>query len=208
MISFHHVRQAATLDFDALQAQLRMAPMGRERMQPDPNKPPRDSAVLILVYPKRGTGLHLILTKRTDTLRGHSGQVSFPGGRCDDTDTSYEHTALRETCEEIGVCGNDIHVIGRLNTLWIPPSNYNVVPVLGIMQREPDIVPNPAEVAQVLHFPLRHLLNDDLKQTTQMTFREKDYDVPYYDVEGHIVWGATCMMLSELEHRLQAVLAS
>ena len=209
MITFQHIREAIALPahFDSLDAQMQMAPVGRARMQPNPDKPPRQSAVLLLIYPKLGERLHLILTKRTSHLRGHSGQVSFPGGRRDPEDPTYEATALRETCEELGICGEHIEIIGRLNKLWIPPSNFDVYPVVGLMQREPQITPSPDEVEKVLHMPLPALIDDMTKQVTQMNFRGQAIDVPYYDVQGHIVWGATCMMLSEFEQRLLTVLS-
>ena len=116
-----------------------MSPAGRERMFPNPDKPPRQSAVLVLIHPKAGQGLHIALTKRTTSLRGHSGQVSFPGGSRDEDDDSFEDTALRETCEEIGICTqSSINLIGRLTTMWIPPSNFEVVPVVATMLSEPE----------------------------------------------------------------------
>lgn len=208
MITFQHIRQALALPtFDGVSAQMAMSPSGRPGMQPDPNNPPRQSAVLILVYPRLGQGLHLVLTKRTATLRGHSGQVSFPGGKRDPEDASFEATALRETCEELGICDSArITLLGRLACVWIPPSNFNVMPVVAMMQSEPKFTPNPHEVASVLHLSLRDLLDDGRKCLTQMHFRGRSIDVPYYDVDDEIVWGATCMILSELEQRLHKVL--
>lgn len=210
MLTFKHIEKAVNLpDVNGLEAQMGMAPSGREHMKPDPENPPRQSAVLILIYPKVGEGLHLVLTKRTDHLRGHSGQVSFPGGSRDEDDHSYEHTALREACEEIGLCEQSrVNLVGRLSTMWIPPSNFEVVPVVATMQFEPELKASPSEVAQILYMPLKSLFDEKTKKTTQMTFRDMVFDVPYYDVQGHIVWGATAGMLSELEFRLKTVLKS
>lgn len=208
MISFKHIEQALNLpDFDGFQAQVAMAPAGREHMSPDPDNPPRQSAVLVLIHPKMGEGLQIVLTKRTTQLRGHSGQVSFPGGSRDEEDDSFEYTALRETCEEIGICEQSgINLIGRLSTMWIPPSNFEVVPIVATMQYEPEMIPSPAEVDRVLHMPLDALLDDTIKKTTEMTFFNTVFDVPYYDVDEQIVWGATAGMLRELELRLKIVL--
>lgn len=210
MLTVNHIKQALNLrDFDSFEAQMGMSPTGRELMMPDPANPPRQSAVLVLIYPKIGDGLHLILTRRTEHLRGHSGQISFPGGRRDEDDHSYEHTALRETCEEIGLCEQSrVNLLGRLSTMWIPPSNFEVVPIVATMQSEPDLKASPSEVAQILYMPLKSLFDDETKKTTEMTFRDMVFDVPYYDVQGHIVWGATAAMLSELEKRLKTVLES
>lgn len=208
MLTVSHIEKALILpDFDGFNAQMGMSPAGRGRMQPKPDKPPRQSAVLILIYPDVDQNLHLILTKRTEHLSGHSGQVSFPGGRCDESDVSREDTALRETCEEIGVCDrSQIRILGRLTNLWIPPSNYEVTPIVATIDHKPEIVPSPSEVAQVLYLSLADLLGDKLKKTTPMTFRGQVFDVPYYDVQGHVVWGATAAMLSEFEARLKTVI--
>ena len=208
MLTFKHIEQAMNLpDFDGFQAQMGMAPAGRERMQPNPDNPPRQSAVLVLIHPKAGDGLHIVLTKRTNALRGHSGQISFPGGSRDEDDHSFEHTALRETCEEIGICEQShINLVGRLTSMWIPPSNFEVVPVVATMLSEPEMTPSPAEVERILHMPLNTLLDDSIKKTTEMSFRDMTFDVPYYEVDEQIVWGATAGMLRELEIRLKTVL--
>jgi 8-oxo-dGTP pyrophosphatase MutT (NUDIX family) len=208
MITFKDIEQALNLqDFDGQTAQMGMAPTGRSLIKADPDNPPRQSAVLVLIYPEMGEGLHLILTKRTDHLNGHSGQVSFPGGSVDEDDASYIDTALREACEEVGICSQtQVKIIGRLTTMWIPPSNFDVHPIVAMMTREPKITPNPDEVAAVLHMPLSALLDDATKKKTKMALRDFNLDVPYYDVGGHIVWGATAGMLSELELRLKQVL--
>ena len=208
-ITIEHVKQALALrNFDAFQAQMGMSPSGRERMLPKANNPPRQSAVLVLIYPKYDTGLNILLTKRTAHLRGHSGQVSFPGGSVDDTDTSHEHTALRETCEEVGICEQErIQILGRLSKMWIPPSNFDVHPIVASMPSTPHMTLSTHEVANVHHMPLSALVDDMTKKTTQMTFRNMQIDVPYYDVDAQVVWGATAAMLSELESRLKQVIA-
>ncbi|MGB7342455.1 MAG: CoA pyrophosphatase [Phototrophicaceae bacterium] len=210
LVTIQHVKQSLKLsNFDSFQAQMGMSPSGREQMLPKRDNPPRQSAVLVLICETPTDDLQLILTKRTDHLRGHSGQVSFPGGSCDADDPSYEHTALRETCEEIAVCDTShIQLLGRLSKMWIPPSNFEVVPVVASMAYKPEMNPSPDEVAQILTLSLTTLLDEKTKKTTPMKFRGTTFDVPYYDVAGQIVWGATAAMLSELEHRLKVVLSA
>jgi 8-oxo-dGTP pyrophosphatase MutT (NUDIX family) len=210
-ITFKHIRQAMRLaNFDPLMAQARMAPQSRpmRQLKPAQGMPPaKQAGVLVLIYPEVGDGLHIVLTRRQAHLRGHSGQISFPGGRWDDTDTDFVATALRETCEELGLCERTrIDVLGMLSKVYIPPSNHDVHPVVGLMTNKPRLEPNPDEVAEAFSLPLRDLLNPAIKRTMQREFNGKSFDVPYYDVQGHQVWGATAAMLSELEQRLHTVL--
>lgn len=201
-VTLDDLRAAVTLaDFDVAAAHASMAP-GAPRLRPASGA--RQAGVLILVYPDTN-GLRLVLTRRTDTLRGHSGQISFPGGRRDPQDTSFTATALRETCEELGLCGADITVLGTLTPIYIPPSNFEVFPTVGALTGPPVFTPNPAEVAEVLTFPVDNLLNPRYKSTEDWLFQETPVRIPFYTVQQHKVWGATAIMLSELEHRLRQV---
>ncbi len=201
-VTLADLRAAVALaDFDAVAAHTRMAPH-LPRLRPATGA--RQAGVLILVYPE-GDGLRLVLTRRTDTLRGHSGQISFPGGRRDPHDVSFTATALRETCEELGLCGADITVIGTLTPIYIPPSNFEVFPTVGALDTPPVFTPNPAEVAEVLTFPVDNLLNPRYKSEEDWLFQDTRVRIPFYTVAHHKVWGATAIMLSELEHRLRRV---
>lgn len=204
-ITFEHVQAALTLEaFDCARAQGHMAPNPRGTLPKFKGLPPKEAAVLALVYPE-DDGLHVLLTLRSPDLRGHSGQVSFPGGRCDPEDDSYITTALRETDEELGI-REGITVYGEMSAFYIPPSHYNVHPVVGGIDYKPEVTPNPYEVAAVFSFRLVHLLDDSSKKHEVRQFNGMDIQVPYYLVAGHKVWGATAVMLSEFEHRLRTVL--
>ena len=199
------VRAALALPaFDVEAAWQAMIPGSRQRF-PQPDEPARQAGVLVLLYPLMDE-LHVVLTRRTDTLRGHSGQISFPGGKRDPHDRSLVDTARRETCEELGICADDLDIIGSLSTVYIPPSNFEVYPSVAMLPDVPHFSPNPAEVAEVFSVPLAALLDHSFKASEYRDFQGTSYLIPYYALNGHKVWGATAIMLSELEGRLRAVL--
>ncbi|GAB4513511.1 MAG: hypothetical protein OHK0046_14280 [Anaerolineae bacterium] len=203
-VTLEHLRAAASLkEFDHQSAQGHMAPVPRGPLPENQGFPPREAGVLALAYPDQDQ-LHVILTRRADHLRGHSGQISFPGGRRDPEDESFTATALRETCEELGLC-DGITVLGSMAPFYIPPSHYNVYPTVGMIDHKPELHPNPEEVAEVFAFCLDDLLDEKFKHTEYREFNGFRVLIPYYLVRGHKVWGATAVMLSELEHRLRQV---
>ncbi len=205
MVTFNDLDAALALpDFDPVPAQMRMVPPVR-RFVPPEGVTPRTAGVLVLIYPE-ADGLHILLTRRTEALRSHSGQISFPGGRYSpDQDDSFTATALRETCEELGLC-DDVRILGSLSRLYIPPSNFEVYPTVAALDAPPRCIPNPDEVAEVFSLPIRDLLDANTKQSEDRPYQGSPISVPYYAVRGHKVWGATAAMLSELESRLRTVL--
>ena len=205
LITFDHVRRALALrDFKSARAQGLMAPVPRGWQKRD--DPAKRAGVLILIYPEVDGRLNAVLTLRNADLRGHSGQVSFPGGQQDAQDESLTATALRETCEEIGICRARLSILGAMPGFYIPASHYDVYPTVAGSDEIPDFVPNPVEVEEIFSFALEDLLSPRFKGVEQRVIRGHDVRVPYYDVKGHKVWGATAIMLSELEGRLRAVL--
>ena len=207
-LTLDHLQAAMTLPtFDYIESHLRMAPNPRGGLPENRDKPPKEAGVLALCY-MEVDGLHIILTRRTDQLRGHSGQISFPGGRCDPEDDGYAGTALRETEEELGILRDDITLLGSLSKVYIPPSHYNVYPQVGYLDTTPFFRPNPHEVAEVFTLRLDDLLDDSLKAHEYRDFRGIRVKIPYYQVKTHKVWGATAVMLSEIEHRLRQTLSA
>ena len=161
---------------------------------------------MILIYCDHAGRLHTALTLRAAELRGHSGQVSFPGGRQDPADEDLTATARRETCEEIGVCGERLSILGRFPQFYIPASHHDVCPTVAYFAGAPVFIPNPDEVAEVFSFALEDLLRARYKFVERRRIGGVDARVPYYEAKGHKVWGATAMLLSELEQRLRQVL--
>jgi 8-oxo-dGTP pyrophosphatase MutT (NUDIX family) len=159
--------------------------------------PPRESAVLIAVYPELGS-YHTLLMLRPAYDGVHSGQVSFPGGRREPGDASLEATALREFSEETGSMA-PVEVLGTLSPVFIPPSHSLVTPFVGFVPALGDLRPDPREVAELIHTPLQLLLEAELKYGEQyVQVMRARLKVPYFDVQGHVVWGATAMMVAEL----------
>lgn len=178
-------------------AQRKMAPQPRSLHAPA-GSPPRPAAVLLLLTPLADGEVALLFTRRTLTVAHHKGQICFPGGRRDAADASVMQTALRETEEEIGVPPTEIVILGQLTPLYVRASDHLIHPVVGWIPRLPALSPNPAEVAQVLLFPVRALLDPQTVSTCTYSSGEQSVTAPCYTVEGHAIWGATAMMTSEL----------
>ncbi len=160
---------------------------------------PRNAAVMMLFYPKEAHA-HIALILRPEYEGVHSGQIALPGGKVETYDRSYTEAALRETQEEVGVIRNTVNVLKPLTKVYIPPSNFWVHPFLGYTENKPDFVLQKEEVAKVIEVPVSELLNDR-NVTSQMlsTSYAKNIEVPSFELNGYVVWGATAMMLSELK---------
>jgi 8-oxo-dGTP pyrophosphatase MutT (NUDIX family) len=205
MITIEQVAAALRQPLPGLPAMVRMAPNPRPLYPPTPDHRPREGAVLVLLYPNGIDGeLHLVLTRRTDTVGNHRGQISFPGGSVDPGDLSTAHTALREACEEIGVCETDLRLLGDLTPLYIPPSDFRIYPHVAYALRRPEFCPQPDEVAELLEAPVSHFLDEGNTAQEEWFVGGVSRQVPFYIVDGHKVWGATAMVLAELA----AVIAS
>lgn len=207
-ITLNDIRAALALpDFDSHRAweAMRLRPH-LKRTGPLDGEKPRHAAVLVLIYPVDGV-LTTLLMRRTPDPGVHSGQIGFPGGSWEPGDPDYTATALREACEEVGLC-EPVTVLGHLTPVYIPPSRFLVMPTVATIPIHPVWKPNPDEVAELLELPLPHLLDANNKREKDWELGGMVFRVPYYDVDGQVVWGATALMLSELEGRLRAVLAS
>jgi 8-oxo-dGTP pyrophosphatase MutT (NUDIX family) len=153
------------------------------------------AAVLVLLYEHKEE-IHVVFQKRTESMRDHKGQISFPGGAADPEDRDLLDTALRETHEEIGVPRHDIDVLGRLDDM-ITVSNFRVTPYVGWLARYPyEWRFSDEEVAYLLEVPLRHLLDPATLIPDRRFINGRDYVFQSYQWGDDLIWGATARMLT------------
>jgi 8-oxo-dGTP pyrophosphatase MutT (NUDIX family) len=163
------------------------------------------SSVLMLLYPK-GDKISTVMIKRPVYDGVHSGQIAFPGGRFEDKDSDLRDTALRETEEEIGVKRDSITIIGELTQLYIPPSNYNVQPVIGYTSDIPDFVLDQNEVVSILEINITDFLKPVNIQHKNVLSRNKlQLNVICYFIQNEIIWGASAMIISEFVEVLKKI---
>ena len=167
----------------------------------EPPQHARKACVLILLFLKNNAW-HVLLTERSSHLNDrHKGQISFPGGQMEAHDMSRVACALREAQEEVGIVPNQVQIIGEMTDLYIPVSNFHVFPILGWMDTPPQYQQQISEVKQIIETPLSILQDVNNQKKVDLNVYDGTLvlkDVPYFDVYGNMVWGATAMMLSEL----------
>jgi 8-oxo-dGTP pyrophosphatase MutT (NUDIX family) len=162
-----------------------------------PGPDAKTAAVLILLFPNRGR-VNTLFMQRPDYNGIHGGQISFPGGKREDSDKDIIQTALREASEETGVNPGEISVIDTLTPLFIPVSNTMVTPVIGWTKKKPGFNHHPDEVVFLFDGDLKRLMDLSIVKIMPMKIRGEMINVKYYDYDGNIIWGATAMMLHEL----------
>jgi 8-oxo-dGTP pyrophosphatase MutT (NUDIX family) len=183
------------------EVQLKMAPphRGTANLQ---NEFTKQGAVLFLLY-KKNNEWHTVFIQRPINETVHSGQISLPGGKAETNDFSNVYNALRETEEEIGVPINGIKIIGNLTPLYIPPSNFWVHPIIGFIDKVPEFKIQISEVDALVEVPLACLFNSKNKGEQQVFKSENKTEkiiVPVYNLPNKkYIWGATAMMIAELE---------
>ncbi len=170
---------------------------------PPPGADSRRAAVLVPVLAEP-EGLHLVYTVRKADLQDHAGQISFPGGGMDPSDASLLDTALREAEEEIDLGRDFVEVVGELEEMYIPPSNFRVSPFVGLLPPGAEMVLAPDEVEEIFTVPLRELLDPETFRRVLWRRDGRDYEVPVFAVEGsrREIWGATAAMTAALLARL------
>jgi len=170
---------------------------------PPPGANSRRAAVLVPVL-EEPDGLHLVYTVRKGDLQDHAGQISFPGGSMDPSDGSLLETALREAEEEIDLSRDLVEVLGELEEMYIPPSNFRVSPFVGLLPPGAEMVIAPDEVEEIFTVPLEELLTPETFRRVLWRRDGRNYEVPVFAVEAQRreIWGATAAMTAALLARL------
>ena len=171
----------------------------RRSRRPEPGA--RRAAVLVPILPA-SEGARVVYTVRTDALRDHAGQVSFPGGSLEPGDGSPRETALREAEEEVDLRPDLVEVIGELDEVYIPPSDFLVRPVVGLLRPEAELVMAPEEVEEIFSVPLSELMSPKALKEVLWERERRLYEVRVFAVGGYEIWGATAAMTAGLLARL------
>ncbi len=203
LVTVEILKNLFTRPLPGVKAQKLMSPSNRftGNTQPDPGLA-KESSVFILLFQENGEW-YIPLIKRTEYNGAHSGQVSLPGGKREQQDKDILQTAYRETEEEIGISSDVITYIGTLTTLYIPNSNFNVIPHVGVLNSTPTFNRNPREVEEIINLPFSTLLNKSKIKCFEREINNININAPYYCCNEHIIWGATAMILSEFAEAIK-----
>ena len=158
----------------------------------------KESAVSILIYQVEKIN-ELILIQRQIYEGNHSGQISFPGGKKEINDENLFETATRECKEEIGFEPKSTHFIGNLSPVYIPISQFYVVPFVFFLDEKPNLIADNYEVQEIITIKLKDLLNENNFQVKTIEIKEKTIEAPCFYIDEKIIWGATAFMLNELK---------
>jgi 8-oxo-dGTP pyrophosphatase MutT (NUDIX family) len=167
-----------------------------------PPEAPTPAAVLIPLVP-RASGMTLLLTQRTQHLRDHAGQISFPGGRCEDTDDTAQATALREAQEEVGIDPAQVEILGELPE-YSTATGFSITPVIGLVTPPLNLKLDDFEVAEVFEVPFEFLMDTANYQQHTIEFQGMQRDYYAMPWKGYFIWGATAGMIVALQRRLFA----
>ncbi len=188
-------------------AQNMMSPISTEQYRESPDNA-KKASVCALLYPDDQGELQLLYIKRTNNHPHdkHGGQISFPGGQQDPEDSGPKDTALREVEEEIGISRSHIDIIGQITPIYVYVSNFLVRTYIGYMERLPVLSLQESEVSRVISVPMSYLISEQALKNKDFKIRSLTFrDMPYYDVDGDTLWGATAMITSELVQILRSI---
>ncbi len=196
---YPNLKSALSKSLPGKNAHLKMAPDLRSEKYMSPSGAYKKASVHLTVIEKN-LEPHLLFIKRASLVKEdkHAGQIGFPGGQLEESDESFEDCALRETNEELGLDISKIELLGPMTPIYVYVSNFMVYPFVGIYHGDLDYTLQKSEVDYVIEAPISDFLNDSIVKTKDIQIRQGLLkNVPYYDLQGETLWGATAMMTSE-----------
>lgn len=158
---------------------------------------PKFAAVNIVLYLKNNEWYFPLMVRSTNERDRHSGQISLPGGKREETDRSFIETAKRETAEEMGIEEHYIRIIREMSPIYIPPSNFYVRPFVSYTKKNPHFILQEAEAVELIEFPVSSILELTEQPEMMALPSTRGVEVPVINFNGYIIWGATSMILSE-----------
>ncbi|MBQ0151574.1 MAG: CoA pyrophosphatase [Chryseobacterium sp.] len=167
------------------------------------SKNPKLAAVNIVLYLKDDEWYFPLILRTENERDRHSGQISLPGGKREESDKNFGETAIRETTEEIGLEKHYVRTIRELSPIYIPPSNFLVYPYISYTKKNPNFILQESEVVEIIEFPITSFL--DLSDSPEMMALPSagGHEVPVINFNGYIIWGATAMILSEFSQLIK-----
>ena len=197
-----HVIEALKKPLPGYLAHAELAPYRKSNEHYLRNIKPKLASTLVLLFPDENNILHFVLIKRPLYSGVHSNQYALPGGKKEGNEDK-EETALRETQEEIGIQRDEIQIIGKLSEIYVPPSNFLIFPFIGYCSSIPLFVADKNEVDEIIEIQLDELFKNDVMKITNKSIVHKgqrfNMSVPFLDLNGRDVWGATGAILNELK---------
>ncbi|MCB0539717.1 MAG: CoA pyrophosphatase [Bacteroidetes bacterium] len=197
---YSKIKQINAENLPGFEAQAKLSPPYRQKLSLEELKiyKPKMSAVMLLVYNKNNIP-HIVLTQRQEYKGVHSRQISFPGGQTEKQDKNLLQTALRETYEEIGVSIAEDKVLKEITWLYVPPSNFLIYPYVALVDKTLNFNKDDVEVKSILEIPLTDFMNKNNLTNFDYYIKSQDISIncPCFNINGHIIWGATAMILNE-----------
>ncbi|MCW3161439.1 NUDIX hydrolase [Chryseobacterium oryctis] len=166
-------------------------------------KNPKFAAVNIVLYLKDNEWYFPLIQRTINEHDRHSGQISLPGGKREESDKGFSETAIRETSEEIGIDRHYVRIIREMSPIYIPPSNFYVYPYISYTKKNPTFTLQQTEVVETIEFPVTSFLNLTEKPEIMALPAAAGNKVPVINFNGYIIWGATAMILSEFSELLK-----
>ncbi|MDL1914173.1 MAG: CoA pyrophosphatase [Bergeyella sp.] len=200
------LQQLRSVTLSGERSHLRYAPSFRPVLSTEEirNKNPKLAAVNIVLYQKNNQWFFPLIVRSFNEKDRHSGQISLPGGKKEETDLSFAQTAVRETHEELGIEKHYVRVLREISPIYVPPSNFYVRAFISYTKRNPRFILQKSEVNAVIEFPLERIVFlEEIPELVSLQLNDQEIKVPAIKFGEYTIWGATSMILSELRDLLK-----